>query len=51
MKLLYGIGGLSYGNSVRVAGSARTVGARSYWMSASGVDKSALHESAATSCS
>lgn len=45
VKLLYGIGGLSYGNV-----SARRVhigGGESqpqYWMSASGVDKSALHE-------
>ncbi len=44
MKLLYGIGGLSYGNvSARrdvPAGEAEP----QYWMSASGVDKSALHE-------
>jgi ribulose-5-phosphate 4-epimerase/fuculose-1-phosphate aldolase len=45
VKLLYGIGGLSYGNV-----SARRLdvepGERQpqYWMSASGVDKSALHE-------
>ncbi len=42
VKLLYGIGGLSYGNV-----SARRVvsgTATQYWMSASGVDKSALHE-------
>jgi ribulose-5-phosphate 4-epimerase/fuculose-1-phosphate aldolase len=44
VKLLYGIGGLSYGNV-----SARRVVAPGepepqYWMSASGVDKSALHE-------
>src|SRR3954468_19019457 len=44
VKLLYGIGGLSYGNV-----SARRVVPRGepepqYWMSASGVDKSSLHE-------
>jgi ribulose-5-phosphate 4-epimerase/fuculose-1-phosphate aldolase len=44
VKLLYGIGGLSYGN-----GSARRVtnpgeSEPQFWMSASGVDKSALHE-------
>jgi ribulose-5-phosphate 4-epimerase/fuculose-1-phosphate aldolase len=44
VKLLYGIGGLSYGNV-----SARRIGtpddpAPQFWMSASGVDKSALHE-------
>jgi ribulose-5-phosphate 4-epimerase/fuculose-1-phosphate aldolase len=44
VKLLYGIGGLSYGNV-----SARRITADhepqpQYWMSASGVDKSALHE-------
>ena len=44
VKLLYGIGGLSYGNV-----SARRVTSDGdaqpqYWMSASGVDKSALHE-------
>jgi ribulose-5-phosphate 4-epimerase/fuculose-1-phosphate aldolase len=45
VKLLYGIGGLSYGN---VSARRRDVGAGEsqpqYWMSASGVDKSALHE-------
>jgi ribulose-5-phosphate 4-epimerase/fuculose-1-phosphate aldolase len=44
VKLLYGIGGLSYGNV-----SARRVvppgePEPQYWMSASGVDKSSLHE-------
>jgi ribulose-5-phosphate 4-epimerase/fuculose-1-phosphate aldolase len=44
VKLLYGIGGLSYGNV-----SARRVAQPGepepqYWMSASGVDKSSLHE-------
>ncbi len=45
VKLLYGIGGLSYGNV-----SARRLDVEpgetqpQYWMSASGVDKSALHE-------
>jgi ribulose-5-phosphate 4-epimerase/fuculose-1-phosphate aldolase len=45
VKLLYGIGGLSYGNV-----SARRLDLRhgetqpQYWMSASGVDKSALNE-------
>ena len=44
VKLLYGIGGLSYGNV-----SARRVVPASepqpqFWMSASGVDKSALHQ-------
>jgi ribulose-5-phosphate 4-epimerase/fuculose-1-phosphate aldolase len=44
VKLLYGIGGLSYGNV-----SARRVvppgeSTPQFWMSASGVDKSALHE-------
>ncbi|MEX1006947.1 MAG: class II aldolase/adducin family protein [Acidimicrobiia bacterium] len=44
VKLLYGIGGLSYGNV-----SARRVVSPGepepqYWMSASGVDKSSLHE-------
>jgi ribulose-5-phosphate 4-epimerase/fuculose-1-phosphate aldolase len=38
LKLLYGIGGLSYGNL-----SARLDGTR-FWMSASGVDKSNLQE-------
>ncbi len=44
VKLLYGIGGLSYGN----VSARRTTGPDEsqpqYWMSASGVDKSALHE-------
>ncbi len=44
VKLLYGIGGLSYGNvsARRVTDDAETQ--PQYWMSASGVDKSALHE-------
>jgi ribulose-5-phosphate 4-epimerase/fuculose-1-phosphate aldolase len=44
VKLLYGIGGLSYGN----VSARRSVGPGEpepqYWMSASGVDKSALRE-------
>jgi len=48
VKLLYGIGGLSYGNvSARrqpVEGGANGASPTQYWMSASGVDKSALHE-------
>ncbi|MBI3979244.1 MAG: class II aldolase/adducin family protein [Chloroflexi bacterium] len=39
IKLLYGIGGLSYGNI-----SARAADRSSFWMSASGVNKSDLHE-------
>jgi ribulose-5-phosphate 4-epimerase/fuculose-1-phosphate aldolase len=44
VKLLYGIGGLSYGNvsARRVPGPGESE--TQYWMSASGVDKSALHE-------
>jgi ribulose-5-phosphate 4-epimerase/fuculose-1-phosphate aldolase len=44
VKLLYGIGGLSYGNvsARRVTGDDEPQ--PQYWMSASGVDKSALHE-------
>jgi ribulose-5-phosphate 4-epimerase/fuculose-1-phosphate aldolase len=44
VKLLYGIGGLSYGNvsARRVTGDDESQ--PQYWMSASGVDKSALHE-------
>ena len=44
VKLLYGIGGLSYGNvsARRAAGPGESE--TQYWMSASGVDKSALHE-------
>jgi ribulose-5-phosphate 4-epimerase/fuculose-1-phosphate aldolase len=44
VKLLYGIGGLSYGNvsARRVTGPDEPQ--PQYWMSASGVDKSALHE-------
>ena len=46
VKLLYGIGGLSYGNvsARRLDVGARRVRRPQYWMSASGVDKSALHE-------
>jgi ribulose-5-phosphate 4-epimerase/fuculose-1-phosphate aldolase len=44
VKLLYGIGGLSYGNvSVRQRSSGDEPQPR-YWMSASGVDKSSLRE-------
>jgi ribulose-5-phosphate 4-epimerase/fuculose-1-phosphate aldolase len=39
IKLLYGIGGLSYGNI-----SARAPSGEGFWMSASGVDKSTLVE-------
>jgi ribulose-5-phosphate 4-epimerase/fuculose-1-phosphate aldolase len=44
VKLLYGIGGLSYGNvsARRVTGPDEPQ--PQYWMSASGVDKSALYE-------
>jgi ribulose-5-phosphate 4-epimerase/fuculose-1-phosphate aldolase len=44
VKLLYGIGGLSYGNvsARRITGGHEPQ--PQYWMSASGVDKSALHE-------
>jgi len=44
VKLLYGIGGLSYGNvsARRITGDHEPQ--PQYWMSASGVDKSALHE-------
>jgi ribulose-5-phosphate 4-epimerase/fuculose-1-phosphate aldolase len=44
VKLLYGIGGLSYGNvsARRVVGPGEPE--PQYWMSASGVDKSSLHE-------
>jgi ribulose-5-phosphate 4-epimerase/fuculose-1-phosphate aldolase len=42
VKLLYGIGGLSYGNvSARFAGDAADIGP-TFWMSASGVDKGDL---------
>jgi ribulose-5-phosphate 4-epimerase/fuculose-1-phosphate aldolase len=45
VKLLYGIGGLSYGNvSARRLGLDGGETQPQYWMSASGVDKSALHE-------
>ena len=48
VKLLYGIGGLSYGNvSARrqpVEGGVDGASPTQYWMSASGVDKAALHE-------
>jgi ribulose-5-phosphate 4-epimerase/fuculose-1-phosphate aldolase len=45
VKLLYGIGGLSYGNvSARRLDIDAGETQPQYWMSASGVDKSALHE-------
>ena len=45
VKLLYGIGGLSYGNvSARRLDIGTGESQPQYWMSASGVDKSALHE-------
>ncbi len=45
VKLLYGIGGLSYGNvSARRVDIGPGESQPQYWMSASGVDKSALHE-------
>jgi len=45
VKLLYGIGGLSYGNvSARRLRVDPGETQPQYWMSASGVDKSALHE-------
>jgi ribulose-5-phosphate 4-epimerase/fuculose-1-phosphate aldolase len=45
VKLLYGIGGLSYGNvSARRLDLEPGETQPQYWMSASGVDKSALHE-------
>ncbi len=45
VKLLYGIGGLSYGNvSARRVDIGVGESQPQYWMSASGVDKSALHE-------
>jgi ribulose-5-phosphate 4-epimerase/fuculose-1-phosphate aldolase len=45
VKLLYGIGGLSYGNvSARRLDLGPGEEQPQYWMSASGVDKSALHE-------
>jgi len=45
VKLLYGIGGLSYGNvSARRLDLGPDESQPQYWMSASGVDKSALHE-------
>jgi ribulose-5-phosphate 4-epimerase/fuculose-1-phosphate aldolase len=45
VKLLYGIGGLSYGNvSARRLHLDPGETQPQYWMSASGVDKSALHE-------
>jgi ribulose-5-phosphate 4-epimerase/fuculose-1-phosphate aldolase len=43
VKLLYGIGGLSYGN-VSARRQSESASATQYWMSASGVDKSALYE-------
>jgi ribulose-5-phosphate 4-epimerase/fuculose-1-phosphate aldolase len=45
VKLLYGIGGLSYGNvSARRVDIGAGESQPQYWMSASGVDKSALHD-------
>jgi ribulose-5-phosphate 4-epimerase/fuculose-1-phosphate aldolase len=45
VKLLYGIGGLSYGNvSARRLDLGPGESQPQYWMSASGVDKSALHD-------
>jgi ribulose-5-phosphate 4-epimerase/fuculose-1-phosphate aldolase len=45
VKLLYGIGGLSYGNlSARRQPPTDAGYGPEYWMSASGVDKSRLHE-------
>jgi ribulose-5-phosphate 4-epimerase/fuculose-1-phosphate aldolase len=45
VKLLYGIGGLSYGNlSARRQPPTDSGYGPEYWMSASGVDKSRLHE-------
>jgi ribulose-5-phosphate 4-epimerase/fuculose-1-phosphate aldolase len=45
VKLLYGIGGLSYGNvSARRVDVDADESQPQYWMSASGVDKSALYE-------
>jgi ribulose-5-phosphate 4-epimerase/fuculose-1-phosphate aldolase len=45
VKLLYGIGGLSYGNvSARRLDVGPGEEQPQYWMSASGVDKSSLHE-------
>ena len=44
VKLLYGIGGLSYGNVSARRVVPTTEPQPQYWMSASGVDKSALHQ-------
>jgi ribulose-5-phosphate 4-epimerase/fuculose-1-phosphate aldolase len=44
VKLLYGIGGLSYGNVSARRPAPPGEPEPQYWMSASGVDKSALHE-------
>jgi len=45
VKLLYGIGGLSYGNvSARRQPPAESAYGPEFWMSASGVDKGALHD-------
>jgi ribulose-5-phosphate 4-epimerase/fuculose-1-phosphate aldolase len=44
VKLLYGIGGLSYGNVSARRAVAPGEREPQYWMSASGVDKSSLHE-------
>ncbi|MFI5053458.1 MAG: class II aldolase/adducin family protein [Acidimicrobiia bacterium] len=44
VKLLYGIGGLSYGNVSTRRVVAPDESEPQFWMSASGVDKSALHD-------
>jgi ribulose-5-phosphate 4-epimerase/fuculose-1-phosphate aldolase len=44
VKLLYGIGGLSYGNVSARRPTSDGEPEPQYWMSASGVDKSALHD-------
>jgi ribulose-5-phosphate 4-epimerase/fuculose-1-phosphate aldolase len=44
VKLLFGIGGLSYGNVSARRGAANGPLGPEYWMSASGVDKGNLHE-------
>ena len=44
VKLLYGIGGLSYGNVSARRAVPPGESTPQFWMSASGVDKSALHE-------
>jgi probable F420-dependent oxidoreductase len=44
VKLLFGIGGLSYGNVSTRRGAATGPLGPEYWMSASGVDKERLHD-------